>query len=197
MKSSTARGVVVAAVLTLVGTVGVCAAASATGARSVSFGPRLETCSSGSGSADYSPGVSVTPVVQTITVPSAAGPAATFSGCTGTSHSVASGTLTGSFTTVEGINCAFPVESKGTLYASGSATITWSNGRTSSGPAKIDADGQSQQGIVVIDLTRGEFAGTSSHPHPAKAKFFFEPAGGTCPFSMVSTSLIGTFTITS
>ena len=108
-----------------------------------------------------------------------------------------SGTVTGSFTTVQGINCAFPVESNGTLYASGKAKITWNNGRSSSGPAKIDADGQAQQGIIVIDITRGEFAGTSSHPNPAKATFFFQPVDGTCPFTTVDTSLISKFKIKS
>jgi hypothetical protein len=193
-----ARGLVIAGVLALVGTVGVCGSGPASAARpDASSVTRIESCTSGSGSADYSPGVSFTPVAQTITVPSAAGPATTFSGCTGKDHSVTSGTLTASFTTAQGISCSFPVESNGTLYASGTATIVWNNGRTSSGPAKIDADGQPQQGTVVIDLTRGEFAGTSSHPHPARATFFFQPVNGTCPFTTVDASLLSKFKIKS
>ncbi len=196
MNGASGRALVVAGVVALVSTVGFSGPASAT-RPDPSSATRIESCPSGSGSADYSPGVSFDPVVQTITVPSATGPATTFSGCKGTDPSVTSGTVTGTFTTAQAISCSFPVEPNGTLYASGTATIAWNNGRSSSGPAKIDADGQTQQGILVIDITNGEFSGTSSHPHSARATFFFQPANGTCPFTTVDASLISKFKIKS
>jgi hypothetical protein len=177
-------GIILVTLMALAAPLGLAGPASASGP--------VESCARLAGSANFSPGWGATPVVQSITVPAPdLGILGTtrVTSCSGRDRSISSGTITASLTTVVAVGCNFSVQPAGTLFATGTATVSWNNGQTSSGPAKISADGQQQQGIFVLTIASGKFKG-----HTASVTFGFTPRTP-CPFTDVSLTSLTAFSI--
>jgi len=157
------------------------------------FASTLLTCTGGSGTSTFSPGITNTPTQQTISSTS------TITGCSGSGTTITGGTVTVSNlkTLATGTppmqaTCGGLVKPspKGTLITTaGTATTTWSDGTTSTGSIKLKSTGAIGTVTAIIKITGGTFF-AAGHTTKSKGVVSFSiPTGQTCPtLTMVNTT---------
>jgi hypothetical protein len=143
----------------------------------------LLTCTGGSGTGTLSPGLTATPTQQTISGTD------NLTGCSG------SGTITGGTVTTTSLK-TLPTGNpphqasctelktpppKGTVVASGTVSIRWSDGSTSAGSIKLKSTGAVGTETETIKITSGQFF-LAGHVTKVKGTISFQAATGqTCP----------------
>jgi hypothetical protein len=156
------------------------------------------TCTGGSGTGTLSPGLTATPTQQTISGTD------NLTGCSG------SGTITGGTVTTSRLktlatgnppqqaSCAElnTPPPKGTVVASGTGSILWSDGSTSAGSIKLKSTGAVGTETETIKITSGQFF-VAGHITKAKGTISFHPATGqNCPTLTQVNATNATTTIT-
>ena len=143
----------------------------------------LFSCSTASGSATLSPGLGHTQTAQTVAVPSATvGPCS--NGDTAT-ISIGAGFVSfpprplGCPVALGGAGPDYPDQTPELLGPSGSLSISWSGGGTSSGIPKTKAAPATEVGVVrtVLVITSGKYASTPPVKTKLKGKITFTPTG--------------------
>ena len=134
----------------------------------------LVSCPKGSvtGSGTVSPPVSPTNTQKNVITSTSS-----FSGCTGQETS---GTVTSTQTTVAAANCAnlATPPPKGTVTSTGTFTITWGDGTTSSGTIKAKSSGSvTVPGPVIEKITAGHFF-LAGHTTKSKTTLTLTPGAG-------------------
>jgi hypothetical protein len=151
-----------------------------TGAGLFAFAPAasastlLVSCPTGSvtGSGTVSP-----PITPTNTQKNVISSTASFSGCTGQE---ASGTVVSTQTTVAAATCAnlATPPPKGTVTSTGTFTITWGDGTTSSGTIKAKSSGSATvPGPIIEKITSGHFF-LAGHTTKSKTTLALTPGAG-------------------
>jgi hypothetical protein len=146
------------------------------------FAATKTQCSSLSGHATLSPGISTTHQASHVS-----GTAA-ITGCVG--GGVTSGTITFSGNTIAGDCTSLAHPTNGQVNITGTFSIHWNTGANSSGSLKSKSTTNPVQVKVITKFTSGLFAGTSANPVKGKVLVQFTPDAGqdctTTPITGVS-----------